>query len=197
MLKKYLKIIVLLILIIPVISGCSQNNSVKFDNQNYILQFSKKSPSTNGYINEYIKPEENIKNWTEMIGVYNYPNATSPTKLAREMATLVKLTNPQAGVSLMNNKDGKAAIVDFLSWAPSKETGKIDFLEFDVFKFQTYKNNSVISLQYARKYATKDIKSTKDFTKNLKETRKKYLNMLLETPIPKIVAQDINIKPVE
>lgn len=194
MFKKYFKIIVLFIFIVPVLSGCIQKNVVKFDNQNYMLQFSQKSPYTTGYVNEYIKPEENTKNWTEMVGVYNYPTNNSPSEMAKQMAKMVKLTNPHAGVSVMNSKDNNTAIVDFLSWAPSKQTGKIEFLEFDVFKFQLYKNNSVIALQYARKYSTKDISTSQDFVKNFKMTRNKYLKIVTTTPIPEIITENIDTK---
>lgn len=194
MYRKHLKNLAVLVLSIMLFCGCSKNNSINFDSKSYELQFSKKSPLTGGYINEYIRPDENIKNWTDMIGVYHYPKASSPITLAKEFATIVKATNKDAGVSVLNNEKENMAIIDFLTWAPTKGTGKVDYLEFNVFKFKKNKNNGVVGIQYVHRYDTKSItpSTSKSVAKAIKENRFKYVRLIIKTSVPEIINHDIS-----
>ena len=48
----------------------SFSEEIIFDNDTYKLKFSALAPQTQGYGNEYYKNNENVSNWTKMIGIY-------------------------------------------------------------------------------------------------------------------------------
>lgn len=192
MFKKYLKNLTMLFSVIVLMCGCTQSHSIRFDGGNYVLKLSQKSPLTNGYMNEYIKNNENPRRWTSMITVYQYPENSSPIELAKRMESLVKSKNKDAGVFVKEDEKTGAVYIDFLTWAPSKTTGKVTSLEFDVFKFEKDKQKGVNAIQFAYKYDSKNAGNEQVFSVNFKNDRERFIQQIMQQPIPEIITEDIS-----
>lgn len=189
MLTKYLKKLCLVLLFTFFTCSASLATQIKFDNEIYNLKFSKKAPFIKGYINEYIRPSENTKNWTKLIGVYHHPESSDPIKFAIEMRDLVKGITRNAEVSLYVNKDKNEAMVDFVVSIPSKNHS-LPYLEFNVFKYKKYDDKGVIAFQYAQRYYDKG-QSYDELKSEFNSNRKKIILLVADVPIPKLVEKDI------
>lgn len=194
MFKKYLKNICLLLIFILFTCGSSFAVQFKFDNENYDLQFSKKAPLTGGYMNEYIRPIENTENWTRLVGIYHYPNKTDPIELTKMMGVITKQMNKKAGVAVMINQENNSGIVEFVTYPVNKDNKPPAYFEFNVFKFEKYKKNSVIAFQYARRYYFKKDDSLEGLKEEIFMQRKKFVNLVADTSIPKLIEKDVEKK---
>lgn len=191
MIQKYLKKIILLTLAQIVICQGAYATQLDFDGESYGLKFSKESPLTKGYINEYVRANENLKSWTKLLGVYYYPNESSPIELARKMAFVVKTANKDAGVSVIINDKENAAIVEFLTWPLTKNANEKTFLEFNVFKYQKDNKNCVVALQYARRYYPENNDTIKFISDDMKNNRARLIKLMATTEVPKVIEKEI------
>lgn len=192
MYKRVLKGLVNLFFIIVLLSGYSYAKQIKFDNEIYELQYSKRAPLTRGYINEYIRPSENTKNWIKLICIYYYPDKSDPISLAKNMEALVKLTNSKTGTTVYVNKDKNEAMVDFIAWPMTKDQNA-SYMEFNVFKYKNYNKKGVIAFQYAQRYYEKG-QSYEELKREFNSNRKKIILLVADTSIPKLIEKDVEKK---
>lgn len=190
---KYLKNLALVVLTVMLVCGCSRKYSINFDGKNFVLLHSEKSAHTDGYVNEYIKSDENLKNWTEMIGVYHYPKISSTLDYAQKLQSLVNNNVNSTKLDIVYyEKEDMAALV-FLTWAATKETAKVDNIDFNVLKFNKYKDDGIIGLQYIHRYPVNgaDLSQVQSLAQSFKDIKNKYTDMVIQTHTPEIINNDI------
>ena len=167
---------------------CSQlvclAEEICFDNEVYKLKFSALAPSTNGFGNEYFKGSENVSDWTKMIGVYRYPNETSPIKYAQNFSKTVENTDNSMLLKLIENKKSDKSIVSYL--VNGCENNK-KFFEYDVVKFEKHPQKGMVMTKYATRYFFKNDSEIEKLAQNVKENNDTYLEMLAISQTPKVI----------
>jgi len=187
-----MKKIFAILLFVFVMTGCvfaktQTQNQIKFDGKTYTLKFAEKSKLTDGYVNEYYKSSEKYSNWTEIMGVYHYPNYSSPIQLVSQFEKQLK----QKGLSstvFLNDKEGRAGIVFMVAGK-----GPSEFLEYNIFKYEKYKGNQVIALQYARRFMVNKNTDLSKIANEIEGSQKRLINAITSAEIPQIVEQDFNL----
>lgn len=171
---------------------CSQiialSEEIHFDNEVYKLKFSALAPKTQGYGNEYFKNSENPSNWTKMIGVYYYPQEDNPVKFAQNFDKTIENTENSMLLKLIENKKANKSAISFL--VNGCENAK-KYFEYDIYKFEKHPDKGMLVVKYAVKHF---FTNNDDITKVAQEVKKnndKYLEMLIVSPSPRIVEEDI------
>lgn len=173
---------------------CSQitvmANQIHFDNEAYELKFSAIAPRTNGYGNEYFKPNENVTNWTKMVGVYYYPEENNPIKFAQNFDKTIEKTENSVLLKFIENKKTDKAVISFL--VNNSENGK-KYFEYDIYKFEKHPQKGMIMIKYAKKEFFKTNEEITKLAQKIKNDNDKYLEMLILSPTPNIIEKDIQI----
>ena len=185
MLKKVLTIIALFLG-----SAFCQAEDIHFDNEVYTLKYSAIAPKTNGYGNEYFKKNENVSNWTKMIGIYYYPEENNPIKYAEDFDKTVESTDNSVLLKLIENKKVDKAAISFL--VNGSENAK-KYFEYDIYKFEKHPDKGMLLLKYAVKYFFTSNDEINKIAQSVKENNDKYLEMIITLLIPPIVEKDIFI----
>ena len=98
--KAILTVFISLILMIEPVNA----EEIHFNNDVYTLKYSAIAPNTQGYGNEYFLKNENVANWTKMIGVYYYPNESDPLKFVENFDRTIENTENSMLLKLVENK---------------------------------------------------------------------------------------------
>jgi hypothetical protein len=117
-----------------------KTNKTSFDGETYYLAFSSKQPGQ-GFMNEYVREGETLKDWKKMVGVHHYPAISNPTEMANAMAKdealiYFMISNQQQAVTEFNmfryakRKGGQGLIgyqFAFRNYGPTGENYKKEF----------------------------------------------------------------------
>lgn len=190
MFKHLLKIIPIIVLAVFFLCKAAYANEITFDNERYVLKFSALSPITNGYINEYVRPNETIENWTKLIGVFYYPNEDNPIKFAQKFDKQIEGTENSLLLKLVENKKENKAIISFI--VNGQKDGK-KYFEYNIFKYEKHPTQGIVAFQYAQKYTFTDDKDIKNVANKIKEENDKYIALVAASMIPAPVEKDIEI----
>ena len=73
-------LVALLFFFIVVLTLCiwfliKTNHTINFDNQKFVLKYSRVLHGGNLILNEYVPKEETLGNWTQLLAVNYYPNS--------------------------------------------------------------------------------------------------------------------------
>lgn len=171
---------------------CSQiialSEEIHFDNEVYKLKFSALAPKTQGYGNEYFKNSENPSNWTKMIGVYYYPQEDNPVKFAQNFDKTIENTENSMLLKLIENKKANKSAISFL--VNGCENAK-KYFEYDIYKFEKHPDKGMVVVKYAVKHFFTNNDEITKVAQEVKKNNDKYLEMLIISPSPRIVEEDI------
>lgn len=160
---------------------------VNYEGKVFELKYSAKSSLASTYINEYYQLKEKYNNWTELIGVYYFPNQKSPLIYADNFRKQIVASGRPA--ELMENKKLNSAVLAFMT-----QGGKLPTkIEFNIFKCEPAPKGGTICLQYARRYFLNNVEDVEKMNKNIEENRMKWINSLVNTQIPILVEKDIDL----
>ena len=163
---------------------------IHFDNEIYKLKFSALAPLTKGYGNEYFKGNENVSDWSKMIGIYYYPSEDNPLEFAQDFDQIVDDTDNSMLLKLVENKKTNQAVMSFL--VNNSENGK-KYFEYDVYKFEKHPAHGMVLSKYASKHYFKNDADITKLAQQIKENNDKYLELLIISPTPNVVEKDIAI----
>ena len=166
----------------------SYAQEIKFDNVLYKLKFSAVSPSVKGYGNEYFKPNENFSNWSEMIGIYHYPNENNPLKYAENFDKHIEQNDNCLLLKLVENKDANKAVLSFLT---NNCENSRKYFEYDVYKFEKSLKKGMIVSKYASKHYFNDNNEITQIAQKIKKDNDKYLELFIISQTPTVLEQDI------
>lgn len=164
---------------------------IHFDNETYKLKFSALAPQTEGYGNEYFKDNENVSDWSKMIGIYYYPKETSPLGFAQNFDKTIDDTENSILLKLAENKKTNQAVMSFL--VNNSENGK-KYFEYDVYKFEKHPSKGMILSKYASKHYFKNDDEIKKLAQQIKENNDRYLELLIISPVPQIIEKDLTME---
>ena len=161
-----------------------------FNNEVYTLKYSAIAPKTGGYGNEYFKKYENISSWTKMIGIYYYPEESSPLKFVEEFDKIVENTDNSVLLKIVENKKSDKAVISFL--VNGSENAK-KYFEHDIYKFEKHPTKGMVAVKYAVKHYFTNNNEINKIANEVKAENDKYLEMLISSSIPPVVERDIKL----
>lgn len=164
---------------------------IHFNNDIYTLKYSGLAPQTEGYGNEYFLKNEDVGNWTKMIGVYYYPKESNPLKFAENFDKTIENTENSLLLKLIENKKSDKAAISFL--VNGCENAK-KYFEYDIYKFEKNPEKGMVVLKYAVKYYFTNNEEIKTIAENIKKENDKYLETIISSAIPAIIEKDILVR---
>jgi len=167
---------------LPLVTLAAEPASVEFREETYNLASVNvdKMGKHPQILNEYVPEEEDLEEWSSLIGVRQYLGRTDFQELGDALVKVLKQQNPDFPSATHISEDGKRKMVDFIMWDLEKE-----IVEFNVFIYELSKDGkSVIAYQYAqREYGEEE---GMEFLKDLKKLRPKLLESVSKFKFPKI-----------
>lgn len=162
--------------------NCASANCLTYDNEKYCLAFSRKNKI--GYLNEYVRKNETVHNWTKMIGVYYYEIDADAKTYTKNFSERIRSQENQMLITYLQS-------VNLVSF-DIVPRGSKKYFEYDVFRFEDLNNSAIIGLQFTKRYKFQDTKESMKATlyKSVEKSRR-YENLLINTPMPKIVKKNI------
>lgn len=185
--KKF--ILAILTFLIPNLICYSEE--IHFDNEVYKLKYSAIAPLTEGYGNEYFRNNENVGNWSKMIGVYNYPNENNPVKFAENFDKTIETTENSILLKLIENKKANKAAISFL--VNGCENAK-KYFEYDIYKFEKNPNKGMLVVKHAVKRYFTNTDEIKKIAEDFKKNNDKYLETIISSATPTIIEKDIHVQ---
>lgn len=167
------------------------SEEIHFDNEVYKLKYSAIAPQTNGYGNEYFRNSENVGNWVKMIGVYYYPEVSNPLTYAEDFVKTVENTENSVLLKFIENKKADKAAISFL--VNGCENAK-KYFEYDIYRFEKKTNKGMMVLKYAVKWYFTNNSEIKTIAEDIKKNNDKYLEMMIISPIPLLIEEDVLIR---
>lgn len=183
--KKYLTLIFTMLL---TAMSASSSEELHFDNETYNLKFSAMAEQTQGYGNEYFRGNEDVSNWTKMLGIYSYPKENNPIKFAENFNKTIENTENSVFLKLVENKDANKAVLSFLVNGTQKSR---KYFEYDLYKFEKQKSGGMVVLKYASKHYFKDNKDIEKIAQNIKKDNDKYIEMFIVSQTPIVISKDM------
>lgn len=165
-----------------------QAEEIHFENEVYTLKYSAIAPQTKGYGNEYFRGNENVGNWSKMIGVYYYPSENNPIKYAENFDKTVENTENSVLLKLIENKKSDKAAISFL--VNGCENAK-KYFEYDIYKFEKNPNKGMTVIKYAVKHYFTNDEEIKKIAGEIKKNNDKYLETIIMSQTPAIIEKDI------
>ncbi len=162
---------------------------IHFNNDIYKLQFSQLSSETGRYVNEYYLNGENKSNWSKMIGIYYYPQISTPRKFADKTEKEVEQKENVAILKFIENKKQDKALFSFLE---NGETNGNKYFEYNIYKYEDHPHKGMMVLRYAKRYFFKTNDEITNIGHDVKKINDDLLEQLIITPIPPIVEKDID-----
>ena len=179
-----LTVFVSLILMIEPVNA----EEIHFNNDVYTLKYSAIAPNTQGYGNEYFLKNENVANWTKMVGVYYYPKESDPLKFVENFDKTIENTENSLLLKLVENKKSDKAAISFL--VNGSENAK-KYFEYDIYKFEKLLGKGMLVLKYAVKHFFTNDNDIKMIAEKIKKENDKNLETIISSPIPAIVEKEI------
>lgn len=166
------------------------SEEIHFDNEVYTLKYSSLAPKTNGYGNEYFRGNENVSQWSKMIGVYYFPEEDNPLKFAENFDKTIENTDNSVLLKLIENKRcGKAAISFLVNGCENSKK----FFEYDIYRFEKHPQKGMVMMRYSVKNYFKNDDEIKSIAKRIKDNNDKYLENIIVSPMPSIVEKDVSL----
>ena len=165
-----------------------QAEEIHFENEVYTLKYSAIAPQTEGYGNEYFRKNENVGNWSKMVGVYYYPNENNPLKFAENFDKTIENTENSVLLKLIENKKSDKAAISFL--VNGCENAK-KYFEYDIYKFEKNQNKGMTVIKYAVKHYFTNNEEIKKIAEEIKKNNDKYLETIIMSQTPAIIEKDI------
>jgi hypothetical protein len=132
----------------PAEAAALQRESVSFDGQTLVLASQSENPGEP--VKEYIPANEELRSWTRLASIREYPNARHAV-----------IENPQTG----------EVVIDFVTWPEDQS-----FVEFNVFKYSRREGGGLV----AQQYALRDYKDPRGFMRGLKPVRTRLVKLMTE-----------------
>jgi hypothetical protein len=128
----------------------AQPATFRFDGEDYAQQFVG-APPHGDRVMEFVRPTENLNNWTRLVGLRYQPMpflGNDPVAAALRLEQVVMKANPQARTHVMSNEAKTDATIDFLTWTDGQ-----DIMEFNVFRYvKSPDGRGLVSLQVAHRF---------------------------------------------
>lgn len=162
----------------------SIGSSIKFSSETYYLTRSHK-PYNNYYIQEYIRPKENVSNFTKSVVVMAIIDTSSTDRLVGIKLTELKKMkekNKTVNYQVLFN-EGEGRIIEF-----SMSDGKYHFWNIQRFTVQTLKDGRQVGVMYTyiEKEKISDKWSIRDITNHIKNKRVSYITEVGEITLPMV-----------
>jgi len=156
--------------------------NLNYNQEEYELQYSTCKGTT--CINEYVRPSQNFDNWTNMVTVHHFKKQKSEADYLNAFVTRIQ-NNPK--MYLIYTFEEK----NLLSFGiiSVKENGS-GHIEYNVLRTEPAKEGGIKAVQFAHKYKFKDEEGFKQAYERSKKYNMKYINCLLNTPMPEIETKD-------
>jgi hypothetical protein len=164
-----------------------KTNKTSFDGETYYLAFSSKQPGQ-GFMNEYVREGETLKDWKKMVGVHHYPAISNPTEMANAMAKQInQLNKGTGGFKILVNKEKDEALIYFMI---SNQQQAVT--EFNMFRYAKRKGGQgLIGYQFAfRNYGPTGENYKKEFDTKLTG----WVQMMATSEIPALLEYFFNEK---
>ena len=161
---------------------------IHFNTDVYTLKYSAIAPQTEGYGNEYFLKNENVANWSKMVGVYYYPNESDPLKFVENFDKTIENTDNSLLLKLVENKKSDKAAISFL--VNGSENAK-KYFEYDIYKFEKFSNKGMVVLKYAVKHFFTNDADIKSIAEKIKKENDKLLETIIISPIPPLVEKNL------
>ena len=146
-----------------------QRESVSFDGQTLVLAAQGENPGET--VKEYIPAGEELKSWTRLASVREYPELNEPRAVVANLIQALKQQNPQAQHAVIENPKTGEVVVDFVTW-PADQS----FVEFNVFKYAKRAGGGLV----AHQYALRDYQDPRAFMSGLKPVRTRLVKLMTE-----------------
>jgi hypothetical protein len=146
-----------------------QQESVSFDGHTLVLASRHENPGER--VKEYIPAGEDLKSWTRLASVREYPELDEPRAVVGKLIQALKQQNPKAQHAVIENPKTGEIVVDFVTW-PADES----FVEFNVFKYGRSEGGGLV----AEQYALRDYKDPRRFLQGLKPVRTRLVKLMTE-----------------
>ena len=127
--------------------------TAEFSGQRFHLNYQDFAKQEDGQpgngLAEFTLQGETVNDWTKLFAYYSFPESgDNPALMVEEVGKAVKETNPDANYAVYESKDGRDAIIDFLTWTPGN-----DVMEFNVFKYSRAEYGpGLVAIQYAQRF---------------------------------------------
>lgn len=187
MIINKLKIAYAFIMSMFMFSGQVIAEEIHFDNDVYTLKYSALSPAIKGYINEYYRNNENSDNFSKGIGIYYYPDVSSPLKFAEEFDKTVEASENSVLMKLIENKKQDKAILSFLV---NNSVNNNKFFEYNIYKYEKHPKKGVMVLKYSARYPFTTNDEITTICNKIRDEEDKILTMIATSPIPPIVEKE-------
>lgn len=159
---------------------CVLAESLVFNKETYELQYA--SPTSEGYINEYVRPTQSVNNWTNLVTVHYFPKQKSAEDYINNFLFLINQSETMYGI--INFPDKK--LISFGIIGTEKNGG---YIEYNVLRCDEGVLKGLKVIQFAHKYKFSDEESFKKAVERSKKYNMKYVNSLLNLSIPEIVKE--------
>lgn len=169
-------ILALLFFFIVVLTICvwfliKSDHSINFDNQKFVLKYSKVLHGGNVILNEYTPKNETLENWTQLLTVNYYPNSKENLEYLSDshIAGLQKSYGEKMKI-LADNDKGKLIVKSFI-------IVNKDYTEYDALCYTKHKG-SYYYLQFIKKYKYNNMNELKEQSMKLLRENQKYLGLI-------------------
>ncbi len=169
-------LVALLFFFIVVLTICvwfliKSKHTISFDNQTYILKYSRVLHGGNVILNEYSPKKDSLENWSQLLTVNYYPNSRENIKYLSDshITDLQKSYGEKMKVLADNNK-GKVIVKSFI-------IVNKDCTEYDAICYTKHKNGYYY-LQFIKKYRYSNMDELKEQSMKLLRENQKYLGLI-------------------
>src|SRR5262245_49185736 len=102
----------------PVRTEVASATGTQFQGENYRLVWVwAGGEGTHGEVlNEYIRPNETLENWTRIIAVRLFPQRRDYRQMAGKLVETLQQQNPLARFAIFESPDRMRTMVDFVTW---------------------------------------------------------------------------------
>ena len=145
-------------------------HTINFDNQKFVLKYSRVLHGGNVILNEYVPKEETLGNWTQLLAVNYYPNSKEHIEYLsnNNIESLQKSYGEKLKV-LSNNKKPTTITKSFIII-------NRNYTEYNAVCYTKYKG-SYYYLQFTKKYKYNNIDELKAQSMKLLKENSKYTGL--------------------
>lgn len=144
---------------------------LRFDGTTLVLAYQQEKDGDT--LKEYIPEGETLERWTKLAGLYEYPNLSDPQAVVDAFVKRLTERNADIPYEVKNDTKTGAVVIDFFIWpeeAASPETA--EYVEYNVFKYQTKPGGGLT----AQQYAVRCYKDIPNFLSNFRQDRDRLVD---------------------
>jgi hypothetical protein len=153
----------------PAEAEALQQETVSFDGQTLLLASRSENPGET--VKEYIPAGEELRSWTRLASIREYPALNDPKAVVANLIKALKQQNPESRHAVIENPKTGEVVIDFVTW-PADQS----FVEFNVFKYSRREGGGLV----AEQYALRDYKDPRGFMRGLKPVRARLVKLMTE-----------------